>query len=109
MPDITLIVGIVAALSGIVLGWSGHSATRKRDTQKENKDREVDVKAETRAFTRVELMIEDLSKSVGEIKACLPTYASGIARHDQEIALIKQRLDAIECRPIGRRKAEAPP
>ncbi len=82
---ITAMTGILAGLSGVALGWLAFG-----------RDRRQDLKGEIKAFTRLEVLLEELSQKVGKLGEQIACLGRDLTGHDRRLALLEQRVDTLE-------------
>ena len=88
--DITFIIGIIATISGLIVGWYGLVRTRKED---HTRSTVVSAKLEY----KVDSMVEDLK----EIKIHVKSLAESGTTFDKELALLNQRVEKLESKRKG--------
>lgn len=82
---ITVMIGMLAGLSGMALGWMAFGRDRRRD-----------VKEDVKAFTRLEVLLEELGQKVGRLGEMITCLGREMNGHENRIVVLEQRVGTIE-------------
>lgn len=92
--DIVVLVALLASLSGVVLGWLGHSKTSKKEIETNAAEKATMVSDISHIKTQIDKVVGEREK-IEAIQTTVSLVKQTVARHDKDIEKLQEKVAAL--------------